>query len=166
MKINSKLFPFSFFLSHRINVNSLEEGAKKYGGATKNIETGEIWSNVHKNEFIYIQPKNNKVSVFIPSTNNINQENKELQKQVTSYIIKNLQAFYPNKNISFERALGSWYSHELNNVVYDNIIIASVTVDALTERDIRLFIRLAKYIKKEMFQESVTVTINNSLGLV
>ena len=33
--INSNLFNFSFFLSDNKKVSSLNEGAKKYGGATE-----------------------------------------------------------------------------------------------------------------------------------
>ena len=66
LKIDSKKFNFSLFLSDRKKVNSLEEGARFYGGATK-FDDG-IYSNYPKNEYIKITNDKNNISLFVPST--------------------------------------------------------------------------------------------------
>ena len=78
MLINSKKFNFSFFLSDSKKVNSLEEGARFYGGATQ-FDDG-IYSNYQKSEYININENNNSISLFIPSTVDIDKhiDNKHL----------------------------------------------------------------------------------------
>ena len=82
MKINSKLFNFDFFLSNKVKVADLNEAAKQNGGATLNMETGELYSNVEGNEFIQLKKDRelNTLSLFIPDTYNINNPAGEGQK--------------------------------------------------------------------------------------
>jgi len=161
-KINAKKFNFSFFLSSRIPVNSLEDAAKKYGGATWNKTTNEIYSNIAKNEYIELY-EDNKISIFIPDTIEINK--KIDNAQYVEYILNQIVSKYGYVN-SIEYGLGSWYSEDLRQVIYDNITIVSINLKEVTDNDIEFFIELAKYIKKTMQQEAVTITINTALCLI
>ncbi len=160
MVINSSLFPFSFFLSNRVKVDSLQAGAKKYGGATQFKDA--IYSNVTGDDNIKIKKGNNTLSIFIPSTINISEkiDNSEFVQYSENYLIR----FFGNTYTY--NSQGSWYSDELKKVIIENITIIQVTLNKVTEQDINIFIDLAKHIKQEMSQEGVSIAINNSLAIV
>ncbi len=170
MIIDSKRFDFKFFLSNKNEVSDLEKAAREYGGATKNIDTGETFSNVPGSEFISIKEEElNILSVYIPDTMNVDQAiSKEQHKAILYEIVHRLYKQYGSRRYTpiYEKGLGSWYSEELQKVVYDNIIIASVELPEVKPKDIEFFIKLARFIKRRMKQEAVTVTINDSMGLV
>ena len=162
LKINSNQFNFSFFLSNRKKVESLEAGAIDHGGATYNKSTKELYSNIPGNDFIELNG-NNKISLFVPDTINIDQKVNPLK--YAQYINNKILDKYNDIN-EIEYGLGSWYSDDLQKVVYDNLTIVSVNLATVTKKDIQFFIKLANWIKKEMSQEAVTITINDSLCLV
>ena len=163
LKVNSKNFNFQFFLSDSIKVKSLKSGALQHGGATK--AQNKIYSNIHKSDYIIINDNNNKLSIFIPDTVNINQ--KTDNSQFINYAIKYIQQNFNNvNNLQFEKTKGSWYSEDLQKVVYDNITIISFESDSITPIDINIMTILAKYIKQHMIQNGVTITINNSMAII
>lgn len=162
VKINSKKFNFSFFLSDRKKVTSLEEGAIKYGGATKYNDG--IYSNIGGGEYIHINDKNNKISIFVPDTINVNQ--KTDNSDIINYSIKFLQHCFNTNNLIYYKTRGSWYSEDLKKVVYDNITIITLYRDTITEDTIQIFIMLANYIKNKMQQEGVSIAINTALAIV
>ena len=166
MKINSKLFNFSFFLSDKKSVNNLENAALQYGGSTHNLFTEEMYSNVAKNDFIEVDPIKNTISLFIPDTYNISEKaSQKLIGEVISNCALKIQSRY--KTIPFiEKAIGSWFSEDLQTVVYDNIILLNTHMDKLSITDINFFISLAEYVKKSMKQEGVSLAINNALAIV
>lgn len=161
-KINSKQFNFLFFLSNKKKVESLESGAMENGGATYNKHTKELYSNIPGSDFIELS-NNNKISLFIPDTININEKINPLK--YAKYITDKISNRYNDIN-DIEYGLGSWYSEDLQRVVYDNLTIVSINLLTVTKKDIQFFISLANWIKKEMSQEAVTITINDSLCLV
>jgi len=168
MKINSKKFNFSYFLSDRKPVQNLDQAAREYGGATLNLDTGEQYSNIPGDEFIRLRPGRelNTLSVFVPDTYTVNQAaDKELIKKVVSTVVQRIHKKYDF--IAFpEKGLGSWWSEDKQEVVFDNLQIVNVYLENVTESDIEFFIGLAKYIKKEMKQEAVSIAINDALALV
>jgi hypothetical protein len=170
MKIDSSKFNFKFFLSDKIKVNDLDSAARQHGGATHNMDENEMFSNVSGSEFIDIKEGElNTLSVYIPDTMSINEAiSKEAHQEVVYQIVYKIYDKYGSMGITpyYEKGLGSWYSEELEKVVYDNIIIASVHLESVTQSDIKFFISLAKYIKRQMKQEAVTVIINTALGLI
>ena len=170
MKIDSSKFNFKFFLSDKIPVNNLDQAAKKHGGATHNMDDNEMFSNVPGSEFIDIKEGElNTLSVYIPDTMSINEAiSKEQHQEIVYEIVHKIYKQYGSKGITpyYEKGLGSWYSEELHQVVYDNIIIASVHLERVTQADIKFFISLAKFIKRHMRQEAVTVAINTAMGLI
>lgn len=162
-KINSKNFNFQFFLSDSVKVKNLKAGAIQYGGATRT--KNYVYSNIAGSDYITINDNNNKLSIFIPDTINVNQ--KADNQRFIDYAIEYIQRNFNNpNNIQFEKTKGSWYSEDLQKVVYDNITIISFESDNITETDINIMIILASYIKQHMQQEGVTITINNSMAIV
>lgn len=162
MKINSNLFNFSFFLSNRKKVKSLQSGAINHGGATK--YNNGIYSNIPENEYISVNSNKNTISVFIPSTSNVNQ--KTDNSNIVNYSKKYINRHYNNIGIIHYKTLGSWYSEDNKQVVTEDIIIMSIDLHTITVSDIQIFINLAEYIKKEMTQEGVSIAINKSLCIV
>lgn len=162
-KINSNLFSFSFFLSNRKQVDSLETGAIMYGGATQD-NNGKIFGNVAGDNFIRIHKDNNKLSLFVPST--IEASKQTDNAGMVKYCTRQLKRQYNNDNIIYYSTKGSWYSDNLQQVIIEDITIITVTMQTITETDINYFITLANHIKKEMSQEGVSITINNSLAIV
>ncbi len=59
----------TFYLAIRIQVESLEDGAIEYGGAT--LIDGKIYSNVEESEELKLNMKNT-VGILVPSTIDIN----------------------------------------------------------------------------------------------
>jgi len=162
LKIDSKKFNFSFFLSDRKKVGSLEEGAIKYGGATQFDDA--IYSNYGNSDFIRVDNNRNNISIFIPSTINVNQKINNFYYVNYSYnYIKNL---YSNNNIKYYNTKGSWFSEELKKVVIENITIITLELNTITEADIYNFIQLANWIKQEMQQEGVSIAINTALAII
>lgn len=163
LKINSKNFNFQFFLSDSIKVKSLKQGALQNGGATK--AQNKIYSNIASNDYITLNTNNNKLSIFVPDTINVNK--KADNKQFIDYAIQYIQTNFNNtNNIQFEKTKGSWYSEDLQKVVYDNITIISFESASITAIDINIMVILANYIKQHMMQEGVTITINNSMAII
>lgn len=162
MVIDSKKFNFSFFLSNRKKVTSLEEGARLYGGATQYDDT--IYSNYPKNEYIKINKDKNSISLFIPSTVNIDKHINN--KYYVNYCYNKLQILYSNNNIKYYDTKGSWWSDDKNDIVKEDITIITVEMETITEADIYNFIQLASWIKKEMSQEGVSIAINSALAIV
>jgi len=162
-KINSALFPFSFFLSGKKQVSNLQEGAVRHGGATQD-NTGKVYSNVAKDNFIRIHKNKNKLSLFVPSTINISEQTDNIN--ITKYCTRQLKRQYNSNDIIYYNTQGSWYSDDLQKIIIEDITIITVTLQTITETDINYFITLANYIKKEMSQEGVSININNSLAIV
>jgi len=162
LKINSNKFNFNFFLSSNKKVNSLRDGAIAYGGATKFKEG--IYSNIEGNEFIELKEKNNKISIFIPST--IQAKNTIDNKDYIEKYINKLTNNYKLEDLSYYDTKGSWYSEDLNQVIIEDITIITLEKNTITEQDIKIFIKLANQVKREMSQEAVSISINRALAII
>lgn len=163
LKIDSNKFNFNFFLSDRKKVDSLEAGAIENGGATKFDDS--IYSNIEKSKYIRLNEKNNNISIFIPSTMDIN-KNIDNEYYITKSITYLKRYYSITSNLKYYKTIGSWFSDSLKTVVYDNITIITLQLNELTETDINIFIALANIIKIEMSQEGVSIAINNSLAII
>ncbi len=162
MLLNSKKFEqISFFLGGRKEVNSLEEGAKKYGGAT--LLDGKIYSNYENGDCINLLEKKNSISIIIPSTldADIEIDNTEY---VTRYL-KILNKEYRGK-ITVCNSQGSWFSDDLNKVIIEKNTIITITSDNIDAENINSMLNLGILIKEDMKQEAVSIMVNNSLCLV
>lgn len=163
MRINSKVFDFSFFLSAKENVNSLEDGAIKNGGATI-YKDGSIYSNVEGDEFISISENQNIISVFVPATIDVytDIDNAEFVEKCINMIKKR----YALDDLYIYNTKGSWYSENNQRVVVEKITVLELKLKSLTEIDIRYFMKIANMLKIEMNQEGVSLQINDSLAIV
>lgn len=163
MLLNSKLFnQISFFLSNKTLVSSLEEGAKKYGGATQ-IEN-KIYSNIEGDNNIKINKDQNTISLFIPSTMDADDsiDNMEFVTKYFNYI----QNHFNNADIVLHNTHGAWYSDDMQKTIIEDITIIEVVTNKLTQSDINYMLNLGLSVKEDMKQEAVSVTVNNSLCLV
>jgi hypothetical protein len=167
MKMNTSKYGFSFFLSGRVPVTNLEQAAKQYGGATHNYDTDEMFSNIPGGEFIQLRSGKqlNTLSVFIPSTDGTYAaaDNEKIKRVISTIISKVYKRYEAVPTI--EKGIGSWQADD-GGIAYDHLTITSVHIETVTETDIRFFVRLGLYIKRELKQEAVTITINDALALV
>ncbi len=161
-RIQSNLFNLQYFLGGKTKVNSLKEGAIKFGGATKFEQ--EIYSNKETDGFIKINEDKNNISIFVPSTINIDEVIDN-----TPYVmntLKKLQMKYSLKDMKFYNTEGSWYDDKGNTVVIEKITIITVEMIILSLNDIEFFIGIANEIKHNMNQQAVSININDSLAIV
>lgn len=162
MQINSNMFGFDFFLSDCVMVDDLKAGARMYGGATKFDDA--TYSNIEGSNFIKIQLDKNELSIFIPSTTDVNVKvnNRYYVKEAINF----LEIYYNIQNLRFYNTEGSWYSDDNKEVIIENITIITLTTDNLKAIDIYIFKLLAEWIKQEMRQEGVTLAINSAMAIV
>ena len=103
MLLNSKKFKqISFFLANRKEVNSLEEGARLYGGAT--LLEGKIYSNYEDGNFIKLLEEKNSISIVIPSTLDA-----DIEIDNSEYVAKYLGILNKEyEKITVNNSVGSW----------------------------------------------------------
>ena len=162
MLLNSKKFKqINFFLGGRKEVDSLEEGAKKYGGAT--LLSGKFYSNYENSDYINLLEGENSISVIIPSTLDADTEIDNAE-YVTRYL-KILNKEYRGK-ITVCNSKGSWYSEDLNKVIIEKNTIITVNTDNIEAEEVNSILNLGILIKNDMRQEAVSVLINDALCIV
>ena len=161
MLLNSKKFKqISFFLANRKEVNSLEEGAKLYGGAT--LLEGKIYSNYEDGSYIKLLEGKNSISIVIPSTLDA-----DIEIDNSEYVTKYLSILNKEyKKITVSNSMGSWYSDDLNKVIIEKNTIITINSKNLSAEDINSMLNLAILIREDMKQEAVSVLVNNSLCIV
>ena len=161
MLLNSKNFnQINFFLANRREVNSLEEGAKLYGGAT--LLGNKIYSNYEDGDYIKILENNNTISIIIPSTLDA-----DIEINNAEYVSKYLSILNKEyKNITVCDSVGSWYSDDLNKVIIEKNTIITINSNNLTAEDINSMLNLGILIRDDMRQEAVSVLVNDSLCIV
>ena len=151
-----------FFLSDKIKVDSLQSGAIENGGATK--IGSYIYSNVEGDNNIRVNNKKNTISLFVPSTIDVN-SNVDNALYVKKYYDM-IDKYFNKKDIVIHNANGSWYSEDMNKVVIENITIIEVSTKKLNKMDIEFMLQLGIDVKKEMSQEGVSISINSALAIV
>ena len=161
MLLNSKNFnQINFFLANKREVNSLEEGAELYGGAT--LLGNKIYSNYEGDDYIKILENNNTISIIIPSTLDA-----DIEIDNTEYVSKYLSILNKEyKNITIYNSMGSWYSDDLNKVIIEKNTIITINSNNLTAEDINKMLNLGILIRDDMRQEAVSVLVNDSLCIV
>lgn len=138
-----------------INKNQIDVGATWFDGKwiTNHTEATEI--NVQKR---------NKISIYVPSTIDVNKVNPNFEN-LTQDTIKKLQENF-NKNVQRYNTQGAWKSED-GNIVYEDINI--LTIDATEENfegTLRYFVQLAKQFKKDLSQEGISIGINDGLLII
>ena len=159
MKYNvKKLFGDNvFYLANRIEVESLEAGAIKYGGATEKKK--KIYSNVEESEELNLNMKNT-VGILVPTTIEVNTtiDNKKYVEDVEN-TIKDF-----GKAISKFDSRGSWYSDTEGVVVEENTIVTFESNG--NPFDLQLLKYLAEKLKSDMKQEAITIILNDGIAIV
>lgn len=159
MKYNvKKLFgENTFYLANRIQVESLEDGAVQYGGAT--LIDGKIYSNIEESEELKLNMKNT-VGILVPTTIEVNTtvDNKKYVEEVEN-TIKDF-----GKVISKFDSKGSWYSDVEGVVVEENTIVTFESNG--NPFDMQLLKYLAEKLKTDMKQEAVTIILNDGIAII
>ena len=159
MKYNvKKLFGENvFYLANRVEVESLEAGAIKYGGAT--ALNGKIYSNIEESEELNLNMKNT-VGILVPTTIEVNTtiDNKKYVEDVEN-TIKDF-----GKAISKFDSRGSWYSDTEGVVVEENTIVTFESNG--NPFDLQLLKYLAEKLKSDMKQEAITIILNDGIAIV
>ena len=159
MKYNvKKLFGENvFYLANRVEVESLEAGAIKYGGAT--ALNGKIYSNIEESEELNLNAKNT-VGILVPTTIEVNTtiDNKKYVEDVEN-TIKDF-----GKAISKFDSRGSWYSDTEGVVVEENTIVTFESNG--NPFDLQLLKYLAEKLKSDMKQEAITIILNDGIAIV
>ena len=161
MLLNSKKFKqISFFLANRKEVNSLEEGAKLYGGAT--LLDGRFYSNYEDGSYIKLLEGKNSISIVIPSTLDA-----DVEIDNSEYVTKYLSILNKEyEKITVSNSVGSWYSDDLNKVIIEKNTIITINSENLSAEDVNSMLNLAILIREDMKQEAVSVLVNDSLCVV
>ena len=147
----------TFYLANRIQVESLEDGAIEYGGAT--LIDGKIYSNVEESEELKLNMKNT-VGILVPSTIEVNTkiDNKKYVEEVEN-TIKDF-----GKTINKFDSKGSWYSDTEGVVVEENTIVTFESNG--NPFDMQLLKYLAKKLKYDMKQEAITIILNDGIAII
>lgn len=159
---NNKFNQISFFLSGNVEVKNLRIGAIMHGGAT--LFNGVAYSNIEGSSYFTVNEDKNVIRILVPTTVNIDQQinNKSYVDKYLSIILNN----YRFKDIKTYETTGSWYSEELQKVVFDNSTVIEINMKKIDEQIINYFLNLGLQIKNEMTQEGVSVFVNKSLAIV
>ena len=138
-----------------INKEEINVGATLFDGKWKTNHTEATEINVQKS---------NKISIYVPSTINVNKVNENFEN-LTQDTIKKLQENF-NKNVQRYNTQGAWKSED-GNIVYENINILTIeeTEDNF-ENTLRYFIQLANQFKKDLSQEGISIGVNDGLLII
>ena len=138
-----------------INKEDINVGATLFDGKWKTNHTESSEINVQKN---------NKISIYVPSTIDVNKVNSNFEN-LTQDTIKKLQENF-NKNVQRYSTQGAWKS-ENGNIVYENINILTIEeTEENFEGTLRYFIQLANQFKKDLSQEGISIGINEGLLII
>ena len=147
----------TFYLANRIQVESLEDGAVQYGGAT--LIDGKIYSNVEESEELKLNMKNT-VGILVPTTIEVNTiiDNKKYVEDVEN-TIKDF-----GKTINKFDSKGSWYSDTEGVVIEENTIVTFESNG--NPFDMQLLKYLAEKLKTDMKQEAITIILNDGIAII
>ena len=138
-----------------INKEDIDVGATLFDGKWKTNHTEATEISVQKR---------NKISIYVPSTIDVNKVNSNFEN-LTQDTIKKLQENF-NKNVQRYNTRGAWKS-ENGEIIYENINILTIeeTEDNF-EGTLSYFIQLAKQFKKDLSQEGISIGINEGLLII
>lgn len=156
MKLNvTKIFEGCFNLSEKRIVNSLEEGAKLYGGATKIGEV--IYSNYNENNEFEVKENDNTVGVIVPGTLDVDTKIDNFK------FVNRVLEMLGNRLVQNVEIQGAWTMENGEVVIEDNNLITFTTNNLI--EDLELLKDVAAYLKEAMNQEAVSIIVNDSLAI-
>ena len=130
-------------------------------GAT--LFDGEWITNLTESSEINVQ-KRNKISIYVPSTIDVNKVNSNFENLTQNTIDKLKKDF--DTDVQRYNTQGAWKSED-GNIVYEDINILTIeeTEDNF-ENTLSYFIQLAKQFKKDLSQEGISIGINEGLLII
>ena len=147
------IFEGTFNLSKKRIVNTLEEGAKLYGGATK--MNGTIYSNYDNTDIFELNDNMNRLGVIVPGTLDVDSkiDNSKFKNQV----IKMLEG----KLVEDVEVEGAWTMENGNVVIENNNMLLFDSTNIV--EDLELLKGIAEYLKVAMSQEAISIIVNEGL---
>jgi hypothetical protein len=147
------IFEGTFNLSKKRIVNTLEEGAKLYGGATK--MNGTIYSNYDNTDIFELNDTMNRLGVIVPGTLDVDSkiDNSKFKNQV----IKMLEG----KLVEDVEVEGAWTMENGNVVIENNNMLLFDSTNIV--EDLELLKGIAEYLKVAMSQEAISIIVNEGL---
>ena len=149
MKITTNKFYMNN--SKEIKENEINEGATNFNGK---------WvCNYNITDIIEVK-NNNKLSIYVPSTIDIDKINTNLEATIQE-VKKEI-----DQDTTEYRTQGAWRC-EGGKIVFEDITI--LTIDApLTSFETKLneFIKIAENLKRKLTQEGISIGINNGLMII
>lgn len=104
-----------------------------------------------------------KVAIYVPSTVNVNQsiDNSQFVSKVAVELSKLFGGATQTK------AVGSWFSQELNKLVTENVtIVYSNCTKSDLEKHLLQVVNIASQLCSDMTQECISLEINNVLHFI
>ena len=147
------IFEGTFNLSKKRIVNTLEEGAKLYGGATK--MNGTIYSNYDNTDIFELNDTINRLGVIVPGTLDVDSkiDNFKFKNQV----IKMLEG----KLVEDVAVEGAWTMENGDVVIENNNMLLFDSTNIV--EDLELLKGIAEYLKVAMSQEAISIIVNEGL---
>lgn len=147
------IFEGTFNLSKKRIVNTLEEGAKMYGGATK--MNGTIYSNYDNTDIFELNDNMNRLGVIVPGTLDVDSkiDNSKFKNQV----IKMLEG----KLVEDVEVEGAWTMENGDVVIENNNMLLFDSTNIV--EDLELLKGIAEYLKVAMSQEAISIVVNEGL---
>lgn len=153
------IFKGSFILDSRTPVESLEDGAKTYGGAT---QVGfYTYSNIDSGEPIELLEEANIYGIIVPSTINVNEVIDS--EEFVQYVNRKMSIIADTEVYA---GAGSWYSSDLNEVIVENNNIVTMITDMEPSVVLQYMRLIALNLKDMMSQEGVSIIVNDGLVIV
>ena len=138
-----------------INKNQIDVGATWFDGK---------WITNHTEATEIDVQKRNKISIYVPSTIDVNKVNSNYENKTKETIKK--QQENNNKNVTRYNTQGAWKS-ENGEIVYEDINILTINANEDNfENTLNYFISLAKQFKKDLSQEGISIGINEGLLII
>ena len=151
MKKTLKTNYFYLMNSKQIKEEEITSGATKFGGQ---------WvTNYQESDIIEIK-ENNELSIYVPSTIDVDKINTNINKTIEEIKSKINEA---TKNY---KTNGAWRTEE-GSIVFEEITILSINVNEKNfENKLNDFIIIAEEMKKDLNQEGISIGINNGLMII
>lgn len=150
----NKLFAGCFMLAEKSVVESLESGAKEFGGATKIGDL--IFSNHTENsEFNIYEGMKNTIGVIVPGTIDVD-------SKIDNFKFKNrVLEMLENRLVEDCPVEGAWIMENGQCVIENNNLLTFKS--DCNPADLELLKKIADYLKVAMSQEAISIVINDSL---
>ena len=145
-------------LDEKVLVENLEIGARLYGGATLDLNSGEMFSytGISSKDLTSNQPTTVEYLIPVDDHNSfdVNSIGNELRFHKDCKV-EEVESLY----------VGFWID-STGNIIYDKTIGVKVTKDSLTKQDIQMIIYKAKLLCVILQQDALAVIIDETMLII